>query len=212
MMRNEPAPLLSVVIQAGGESRRMGRDKGLVMFLGQPLVARLVERLRPIASELLVTTNTPQDYEFLGLPLFSDPIQGVGALGGLYTALHSARLPLVAVVACDMPFASPALLIRLRDAQLNGNFDCAVPRSQGGLEPFHAVYAREPCLPHIQAAIEAGKRRADAWFHAVRVYLHAWEKVLETDPTGRVFLNVNTPQELQQAEHMARDGDIFEEG
>jgi molybdopterin-guanine dinucleotide biosynthesis protein A len=197
-------PPLSIVIQAGGESSRMGRDKGLVPFLGQPLVARVVERLRPIASELLITTNHLEQYAFLGLPLFSDLLPGMGALGGLYTALHAASLPLVGVVACDMPFASPMLLAALRDAQVRENSDVAIPRSPDGWEPFHAVYRRETSLPRIQEALQAGKRRVDAWFHTVRVHQHPWELVLQADPTGSVFLNVNTPAELAQAEGIAR--------
>jgi molybdopterin-guanine dinucleotide biosynthesis protein A len=202
--RDDP-PALSVVIQAGGESRRMGRDKGLVAFLGQPLVARLAQRLRPIASELLLTTNSPSDYAFLGLPLHADLLPGTGALGGLYTALQAARCPLAAVVACDMPFSSPELLDILRAALWRGGYDLAVPRSSNGLEPFHAVYRRESCLPHIRAALQDGKRRVDSWFHAVRLYQHPWEKVLEVDPAGRIFLNVNTPDELAEAERLAQE-------
>ena len=67
---------LSIAIQAGGESRRMGQDKGLASFLGKPLVARLVERLAPLADEVLVTTNRLQEYAFLGVPLFPDLLPG----------------------------------------------------------------------------------------------------------------------------------------
>jgi molybdopterin-guanine dinucleotide biosynthesis protein A len=185
----------------------MGRDKGLVPFLGRPLVSRLVERMRPGADELLVTTNNPAGYAFIGLPAFNDLVPGVGALGGLYTALSAAKNPLVGVVACDMPFASPALLAALSAALQEENSALAVPRSEGGLEPFHAVYRREVCLPLIEAALEAGKRRVDAWFHAVKVTQFAWERVLEIDPGGRVFMNVNTPEELAAAEKLVGDLD-----
>src|SRR5215208_4858139 len=102
--------MLTVCIQAGGQSSRMGEDKALKTFLGRPLIQRVVERLSAVADELIVTTNRPEEYSFLGLPVFSDLKPGRGALGGLYTAIASATNPLVAVVACDMPFASPTLL------------------------------------------------------------------------------------------------------
>lgn len=203
-MSNEQFPPLSVIIQAGGESRRMGRDKGLVPFLGQPLVERVVERLRPIADEMLITTNAPGNYAFLGLPLLGDLQPGTGALGGLYTALHAARHPLAAVVACDMPFVSPVLLQTLGKTLWDGGYDLVVPRSAGGLEPFHAVYRRESCLSYIRQALESGKRRVDAWFGAARLYIFPWEQVLEIDPREYIFFNVNTPEELAQAEHLAR--------
>ena len=195
---------LSVIIQAGGESRRMGQEKGLVDFLGQPLIARVAQRLRPIAAELLVTTNHPSAYEFLGLPLYADLLPGAGALGGLYTALSAAVHPLAGVVACDMPFANPALLSAECAWLLDGGFDLVVPRSAGGLEPFHAVYRREACLPHIQAVLAAGQRRVDAWFAAVKLGEFPAEEILKYDALQLAFLNVNTPAELAAAEQIAR--------
>ncbi len=57
--------MLTVSIQAGGQSTRMGEDKALKPFLGHPLIERVIERLRPIADEIIVTTNHPEDYGFL---------------------------------------------------------------------------------------------------------------------------------------------------
>src|SRR5512138_1441259 len=102
--------MLTVCVQAGGQSSRMGEDKALKTFLGRPLIQRVIERLSPIADEIIVTTNRPEDYYFLNLRLIPDLKPGRGALGGLYTALASASQPIVAVVACDMPFASASLL------------------------------------------------------------------------------------------------------
>lgn len=195
--------MLAVVIQAGGESRRMGRDKGLAPFLGRPLIARIIERLEPIASEMIVTTNHPEAYQFLGLPLFSDLMPGRGALGGLYTALSAATQPLAAVVACDMPFVRPELLTAQRDLLLEKGVDAVVPHLGGGVEPFHAVYRCASCLPHIKAAIDADKWRADAWFSKANVLLMRKEQIQTFDPELSSFSNVNTPEELHLAEEIA---------
>lgn len=194
--------MLTLAIQAGGESRRMGRDKGLIPFLGRPLIVRVIERLAPIANEIIVTTNKPDDYRFLGLPLFPDLIPGRGALGGLYTALSAASQPFTAVVACDMPFACPGLLAGLRDALIQTGDDLAIPHLEGGLEPFHAVYDRDACLPHVHAAIDADKWRVDAWFSKVKVNLFREEVLRRFDPDLRCFSNVNTPEELAEAERL----------
>ncbi len=98
--------MLTVVIQAGGQSSRMGEDKALKPFLGRPLIQRVIERLAPIADEMIVTTNRPAEYGFIKHRLVPDLRPGRGALGGLYTAIASASHPFVAVAACDMPFAS----------------------------------------------------------------------------------------------------------
>ncbi len=196
--------MLTLVIQAGGESKRMGEDKALVSFLGQPLIQRLIDRLSHLADELLVTTNRPQAYRFLDVSLIEDVYPGRGALGGLYTALHAAQHPLVAVVACDMPFASPALLAAQRDLLLASESDAVIPQTSNGAEPFHAVYRRQACLPAIQAALAANLWRVDSWFAAIRLRWMSAEELALYDPTGRAFWNINTPQELRQAEAIAQ--------
>jgi len=194
---------LSVVIQAGGQSRRMGQDKGLVLFLGNPLISRLVERLHPLAEELLVTTNQPGEYSFLGVPLFTDLIPDRGALGGLYTALSAARLPYVAVVACDMPFINTALLEAQSQRLLSSQSDISILHTGEGLEPFHAVYRRDTCLPHIRRSLDEDKWRVDAWFSQVKIDLFRIDDIRRYDPELLSFWNVNTPEELQQAELLA---------
>ncbi len=198
--------MLTLAIQSGGQSSRMGQDKGLLDFLGKPLIAQVMGRLASIADEIIVITNRPQAYLFLGVPLHPDLKPGRGALGGLYTALASASHPLVAVVACDMPFASAALLTHARDLLLNGEEDVVIPESgDGAYEPFHAVYRRETCLPAVSQAIASDQWKLISWFQQVKVRKLAPAEVTRIDPLGLAFWNVNTPEELSQAEQRARE-------
>lgn len=173
-------------------------------FLGKPLISRSVERLRELADELLVTTNQPANYAFLGLPLFSDLIPDLGALGGLYTALSVAREPLVAVIACDMPFVQSGLLRAECDLLQHEAVDAVVPRSPEGLEPLHAVYRRQVCLPAIRSALENGERKMTAWFAEVNVRVMEISEVAGIDPDFRSFINLNRPEDFRQAEELAR--------
>lgn len=202
-------PQLSLIVQAGGGSQRMGQDKGLVTFLGQPLIARVIQRLQPIAAEVRITTNQAEAYAFLGVPLHADIFPGLGALSGLYTALHAARYPLVSVVACDMPFANAILLSTACSELAKSNWDAVIPTTNLGddslgHEPFHAVYQREACLPYILAALQAGKRRVDSWFPQANLRFLRPEEYHHLDPHGLAFVNINTPTELAQAETLAR--------
>lgn len=195
--------MLTVCIQAGGQSSRMGEDKALKTFLGRPLIQRVAERLSTIADELIVTTNRPDAYTFLNLPLFPDLKSGRGALGGLYTAIASAKHPTVAIVACDMPFASPSLLQAASMLLVEENVDVVIPRSEEGYEPLHAVYRREMCLPAIDAAINADQWKVIAWFPQVKVRVLTVDEIKRYDPSGLAFWNVNTPEEFAEAEKIA---------
>lgn len=197
--------MFTLVIQAGGESRRMGQDKALAPFLGQPLIQRVLERVTHLPDEVLVTTNRPDDFRFLSIRLVSDQMPGYGALGGLYTALSAASHPLVGVIACDMPFVNASLLAAQRDRLAESGNDAVVPQGKSGLEPFHAVYRRTACLPLIQSALEAGKRRVDSWFAQARITFISPEEVQIHDPQQMAFYNINTLEELLLAEQIAQE-------
>jgi molybdopterin-guanine dinucleotide biosynthesis protein A len=206
--------MLTVCIQAGGQSSRMGEDKALKPFLGRPLIQRVVERLSPIADELIVTTNRPDDYGFLGLPLFADLKPGRGALGGLYTAIASASHPTVAVVACDMPFASASLIEAARRLLITEQADVVIARaaprakragkSEEGYEPLHAVYRRTTCLSAIESAIDSDQWKVIVWFPQVNVRVLTPDEIKHYDPSGLAFWNVNTPEEFGEAERIAK--------
>lgn len=182
----------------------MGSDKGLLPFLGQPLIQRVIERLAPMADEILVTTNRPDEYRFLNLPLFSDIEPGRGALGGLYTALQSAAHPIVAVVACDMPFASRELFEYQRDLLLQQELDVVIPSSLEGFEPLHAVYRRETCRPAVWAAMQHNAWKLISWFPEVKLHSVPPGQISKIDPNDNIFMNVNTPADLHLAEAIAR--------
>lgn len=202
-------PRISVVIQAGGESRRMGRSKATVPFAGRPLIMRLIDRLSPVADELIITTNEGPSLEFLrdeypglDIKLVGDAFKFRGALPGLYTAMQAARNPYVAVVACDMVFASGSLVVAQSLAMNETGADVVVPVNNHGFEPFHALYRRSTCVPAIRRALDKGEKRAQAFFDdpKVNVYQFSQERVLEAEPRGGCFINANTPDELKRIE------------
>ena len=195
--------MLTVCIQAGGASSRMGEDKALKPFLGRPLIQRVVERLESIADELIVTTNRPDDYTFLNLRLFPDLKPGRGALGGLYTAIASASHPLVAVVACDMPFASASLIEASAKIMDTEQIDVVIAKGDEGYEPLHALYRRETCLPAIESAIDSDQWKVIAWFPQVKVRVLTADEIETADPSGLAFWNVNTPEEFAKGESLA---------
>ena len=195
---------LTIVIQAGGRSSRMGQDKALMPFLGRPLIERQVERLRALDAGLLVVTNRPEAYAFLNVPLYPDRVQGLGPLGGLLTAFEAAESLMVGVVACDMPFLNPSLLQAQGEMLEREGADVVIPRSPEGLEPMHAIYRRERCLPAVQRALEAGQRKMTAWFSDVIMREMSSQEIARIDPDFRSFVNVNSPEEFKEAEAWAR--------
>ena len=200
-------PKVTVVIQAGGESRRMGQSKALVPFAGRPLIQRMVERLSPVADELIITTNEGERLGFLheaypelGIRLVPDLHEFRGALPGIHTALEAATHPFVAIVACDMLFASPKLVVAEALAMKESGADAVVPVNKHGFEPFHAIYRRATCLPAVRDLLDGGDKRAQSFFDRIELRRFAQSEVLAAEPMGGCFINANTPEELHKLE------------
>ena len=203
-MQAHNKPMISVVIQAGGRSSRMGTDKALVELGGQTMIEHVISRVQHLGEEVLVTTNRPKSYAFLNLPMASDEVPGAGALPGLRTALRAARGVFVVLVACDIPFVSPALLRLLIERVQEA--DVAVPVWEDRFQPLCAVYRRETVLQAVEDALAAGKKRMISFFEDVRVVEVNSAEIAHHDPDGLTFFNINTPEELQIArERVAAD-------
>lgn len=195
------AEAVTPVILAGGAGTRLGGvNKALVEVGGRRVIDRLLDALRPLGAEIVIVNN---DGSLAGLPgtrVVTDVEPGAGALMGLYSGLRAVSTPLATVTACDMPFVSTAVLRVL--IALAPGYDAVVPLVDERPEPLHAVY-RTSCLPAIEAALAAGRKRLIAFFDAVRVRYVPQAALREWDPDGRSFLNINRPDDLAAARALA---------
>ncbi len=203
-MRNFTKELLRVgfVIQAGGLSTRMGTDKGLVLLRGKTLVAWILDQLDSIQTEKFIISNQPESYAQFGIPVFKDVVPGIGALGGLLTALTHAQNELVFVLACDMPFLDLPLMAQML-ASADG-YDVVIPRlgKPENTEPFRALY-RKSCLVPVNQAVAHAKRRAISFFPDVRVNYFDLAEFSDSDPSTWSFFNINSVEDFARAELFA---------
>lgn len=190
------------VIQAGGKSARMGgQPKALMELGGRRIIERVVEALEGTVDDLLVVTNTPGLYAFLGLPMVPDVYPDHGSLGGIYSGLKAASGQSAFTVACDMPFLRREVVRLVVERAALG--DVVIPRVGDQYETMHAAYQKS-CLPHMEARLRAGRLRIVGFFDAVRVITIAEAEIARYGDPGLVFMNVNTPEELERARALAR--------
>ena len=190
------------VVQAGGKSTRMGgRPKALIQLGGRSIVERVVAALTPVVDDVLVVTNTPELYAFLGLPMVADVYPDHGSLGGIYSGLSAAG-EIAFTVACDMPFLHPEV-VRLVVARA-GEGDVVIPRIGEQYETMHAAYGKA-CLPHIEERLRAGRLRIVGFFDRVRVVEIGEAEIARFRDPAVAFMNVNTPDELERARALAAE-------
>lgn len=184
------------IILAGGLSRRLEyKNKALLKIGGKSIIERIIDALSEVTADMLLITNSPDEFRHLELPMFGDIIQGAGSLGGIYTGLKVSETYHNLIVACDMPFIRPSLLTFL--IQQSKGYDVVIPVTPDGHHPTCAIYSRD-CIKPIEAQIRLGNLKISDFFRSVRIKrvdfntLHdRYEQIM--------FFNINTKEDYLEA-------------
>lgn len=188
-----PCADITGAILAGGKGRRMGGlDKGLVEYAGRPLVAHVIERLRPQLGELLINANRNIDeYRQFGYPVIADQLADYqGPLAGFAAVMQAARTDFVLVAPCDGPHLPADLVSRLVTAITAEDVAIAVAHDGRRLQSVYALMRRD-LLPSLQAYIQSGQRRVGAWYASQSIVRADFSDAPES------FFNVNYSEDKQ---------------
>jgi molybdopterin-guanine dinucleotide biosynthesis protein A len=179
----------TLLVLAGGESRRMGRAKAWLEVGDSNLLRYVAKRLAPAFSEVMVSFAEPEQLEEpVPYRIVFDRKASAGPLAGLEAGLAAAHNEVVFAVACDMPYVTP-YVTKLAVAAVRGA-DAAIPRIDGRPEPACGAYRRS-ALPVITAALNEGRLKAADITDDLDV---TWLEGL--DP--QLFRSVNTPQDFER--------------
>ena len=179
----------TAVILAGGESRRMGRDKAEVMFQGETLLDRAIANLEPLFANIVVSVRHPLSIK---LPQVVDA--GGGPMAGLVTALEDVRTDWIFAIGVDMPFIVPAVL-KYMAAEREGR-DAVLAEVEGYLQPMPAFYARSSCLPAMQSRIAQGCRSLMRLMPLLNSAVLTEKDLRLLDPDLRSFVDFDTPEDM----------------
>lgn len=183
------------VILAGGKSSRMGVNKALLQLGGQKIIERTVELMCAIFSEVIIITNTPEEYKFLDLPLFEDIYKWKGPLAGIHSALMHSDVEEVFILSCDVPLMSREMIEYIVNYKTNKLI--RICEADGNLHPLAGVYSKK-----ILDALEKFLTENDQGDRSVRSFL----KISETEIINaqnlvfyrdEIFFNVNSPEEFE---------------
>lgn len=197
------------VVLAGGESRRLGRDKALLPLFGKPLILHPFEVLKEVMTDVIAVSVPGRGYEDLGIPVVHDRFEGQGPLAGIHAALEWARPRPVFVVACDLPFVSPELVGHVSGwgsvqvafaplgAQTGGQPRARVAVWGGYQQPLCGLYSTE-CYQALERRLRAGKLEVWRFVETIETTPVPITPALDFYRTD-LLLNVNSVQDLNQA-------------
>jgi len=180
------AESVSAIILAGGQSRRMQREKSLLPVNGRTLIESLIAQIGPFFSEIIVSAAAKDKFAFLNLPLVADEVPGQGPLMAIMSALRVSNHDINFVLACDIPFIHiPFLQKILSLAQTN---DIVVPHYRDGkFEPLFAAYHRG-IIPLIEKQVKKNDLKISRLFPLCRTKFVNMDK-------QKWFRNLNTFEE-----------------
>jgi molybdopterin-guanine dinucleotide biosynthesis protein A/molybdopterin converting factor small subunit len=192
----KPREDLSAIILAGGKSSRMGRSKAQLLFDGKPLIIHIVRTLERIFPDIVIVASPGQELPPLSVKLVRDEIAYQGPVGGIYYGLKAASRDVCFVTSCDVPFLNLPLISFLI-SQIS-DYDVVVPYYQERFQPLHAVY-RLSIAQLLQDQLERGELRPISLFNKVRTREVHEDEIRVFDPEGLSFVNMNTPEDYQNA-------------
>jgi molybdopterin-guanine dinucleotide biosynthesis protein A len=193
-------------VTAGGQSKRFGQDKALVMLGGEVMLARMCRLMLEATGSATIVAERQRPYGGLGAPVIEDLWPGEGPLGGIVTALLATQKAAAAcewnlIVSCDMPFLTREFLGHLAARALASGAQAVVPQSAKGREPLCACW-RTSAAAELQNAFTGGMRRVnDALKHLRAEVLDEahWKRF---DNAGRLFWNMNTAADFEEAQRI----------
>lgn len=190
-MRDNDSRITGIVL-AGGMGRRMGGvDKGLLRFHGKPLVAHVLDRLRPQVDAMLINANRElETYRSFGCSVVPDSIPGyAGPLAGLHCGMSAADTPLVVTVPCDAPLLPADLVTRQLEAFRKHRADVVVARTGDQLHPVFCL-CPTALLPQLTRFLQEGGRKVETWCASLKLV------EVSFDDESQAFANINTPEQL----------------
>ena len=187
-------------VLAGGSSRRMGREKAQIPWGGGTLLTHAIEQMKGVASEVMVvgavTDNPP-------IPLVADKLPGQGPLAGIQSALTHSTSDWNLILAVDLPLVTPRLLAWIADFRLDTSQRAIVLRVNSRLQPLCGVYHRD-LLREVEEALAKRESSIHRLLERLSTRIIEEDQLIATGFAPEMFLNVNTPEDLERARAIAK--------
>jgi len=194
---------VNALVLAGGENKRLAVTKGFLKINGRRIIESNVELLKGIFDCVIISTNNPETYFYIGVPMVGDIIKYRGPLTGILSALITLEAPELFLTACDMPFIRPELVRHIVDRWADKK-EAIIPIFDSKPQPLLGIYSKS--LAHkMEQSIKEGVRGLRDFLKKIDALYISEKEVKLIDPEGKSFVNINTMEDYER-EHLAVSG------
>jgi molybdopterin-guanine dinucleotide biosynthesis protein A len=185
---------ITAFILSGGKSSRIGTNKSLLVIDDRTLIQRLVELLDLIFTEVVISSNEPELYDFLGNKIIKDIIPGRGPLSGIHSALSFTTTDKNFIISCDMPFISTEMINYL--IYNNSDAEIVIPRAEGRIQPLYGIYSKSILADVQNLLIESSNPNSKLKESISELLKRVKTDFVDVDKLDfyhrNLFLNINT--------------------
>ena len=193
-------PCTGVILSGGLSTRFNGQDKALLRVGGRRILDRLYDIFSDLFAEVILVTNHPLQFIDWDLTIVTDIFSARSSLTGIHAGLFYMQNPFAFFSACDTPFLKRELVETLVE-QIENNTDIIMPETAAGFEPLCAIYSKR-CLKQDEQHLKENKFKIQWAFRGHRIKYIPENVLRQKDPELISFFNINTPEDLAQAEEM----------
>ena len=193
-------PCTGVILSGGLSTRFNGQNKALIQVGGLRILDRLYNVFLDLFDEIILVTNDPIQFLEWDLTIVTDLFSSRSSLTGIHTGLFYMKNPFAFFSACDTPFLKKELVETLIE-KIEEKVDIIMPETTAGLEPLCAIYSKR-CLQSAEQHLRENKFKIQRAFRAKRIKTIPENILRAKDPDLQSFFNINTPDDLAQAEKM----------
>lgn len=187
---------MNAIILAGGENKRLPIIKGYLEINGKRVIESNVDLLKKIFDKVIISTNNPELYFYLSIPMVGDIMKDRGPMTGILSALNIPEISEIFVTACDMPFIS-AVLVKYIVAKWDKKWDAVIPIFDNKPQPLLGIYSKK--IAHkMEDSIRNGTKSLRQFFNKINVFYIKEKVVSKIDHEGKSFVNINTIADLEK--------------
>ncbi len=178
----------TAIILAGGNSSRMGEDKGLMLIKGKPMIKHVIDIVEGVVENIIIVSNN-EEYNQFGYTVLPDEIKGKGPLGGIYTGLLHSKTELNLVLSCDIPYVN-ANVLNLLISHSKG-YDITIPTKDEVTHQLIGVFGSK-CIISFKNAIDDNELKLINVFKKLKLNIVDANQFSE-----RLFTNVNQKDDIK---------------
>ncbi len=187
---------MDALILAGGENKRIPVIKGFLEINSRRIIESNIETLKKIFTKVIISTNNPELYFYIGVPMIGDVVDQRGPMTGILSALVMPDVSDIFVTACDMPFINVILIKYLRD-KWEDKWDAVIPVFHKRPQPLFGIYSKR-IAHNIEESINNGQRSLREFLQTIEVLYVDEDEFRDIDAEGRSFVNINTMEDFKR--------------